>query len=84
MAVRDPDGGEASFVCALIGVGALAIAGIAAPFYVLGPLVPAVATGHDSAYAFKCRGGKPVVDGTTWTLDKRGFARKIWTVLTRH
>ena len=44
MAVRDPDGGEASFVCALIGVGALAIAGIAAPFYVLGPLVPAVAT----------------------------------------
>ncbi|MGN6116345.1 MAG: hypothetical protein ACTHN2_12585 [Nitrobacter sp.] len=47
-------------------------------------LVPAVATGHDSAYAFKCRDGKPVVDGTTWTLDKRGFARKIWTVLTRH
>lgn len=46
--------------------------------------VPAVATGHDSAYAFKCRSGKPVVDGTTWKLDKRGFARKIWTALPAH
>jgi hypothetical protein len=47
-------------------------------------LVPAVATGHDSAYAFKCHGGTPVVDGTTWTLDKRGFAKRIWTALPAH
>jgi signal transduction histidine kinase/CheY-like chemotaxis protein/HPt (histidine-containing phosphotransfer) domain-containing protein len=44
MAVREPDGREASFVCALIGAGALALAGIAAPFYVLATLVPAAAT----------------------------------------
>ena len=47
-------------------------------------LVPAAATGHDSAYAFKCRGGQAVVDGATWTLDKRGFAQKIWTALPEH
>lgn len=46
--------------------------------------VPAFATGHDSAYTFKCRGGKAVVNGTAWTLDKRGFAREIWTALPGH
>jgi hypothetical protein len=46
--------------------------------------VPAFATGHDSAYAFKCRGGKAVVDGSTWALDTRGFAKKIWAVLPKH
>ncbi|HVV96059.1 MAG TPA: ATP-binding protein [Rhodanobacteraceae bacterium] len=44
MAARDSDGRDASFACALIGAGALALAGIAASFYVLAPLVPAVAT----------------------------------------
>jgi hypothetical protein len=46
--------------------------------------VPAFAAGHGSAYAFRCRGGKAVVDGATWALDKRGFARKIWAVLPEH
>lgn len=46
--------------------------------------VPAVAAGHDSAYAYKCRGGKAVVDGTIWKLDERGFAEKIWTALPAH
>jgi signal transduction histidine kinase/CheY-like chemotaxis protein/HPt (histidine-containing phosphotransfer) domain-containing protein len=44
MAARDPGGRDASFACALIGAGALALAGIAAPFYVLAQLAPAVAT----------------------------------------
>ncbi|HVT33201.1 MAG TPA: ATP-binding protein [Rhodanobacteraceae bacterium] len=44
MAVRDPDGRDASFFCALIGAGALALAGIGAPFYVLAHLAPAAAT----------------------------------------
>lgn len=43
---------------------------------------PAAAqVGHDSAYSFVCRGGKAVVDGEAWTLDKRGFAKEIWTEL---
>jgi hypothetical protein len=46
--------------------------------------VPAFATGHDSAYSYKCRDGKAVVDHETWKLDKRGFAEKIWTVLPEH
>jgi hypothetical protein len=45
--------------------------------------VAAYATGHDSAYSFKCRGGRAVVDHETWKLDKRGFAEKIWTALPR-
>jgi hypothetical protein len=46
-----------------------------------GDAVPAYATGHDSAYSFKCRDGSAVVDRETWQLDKRGFAAKIWTAL---
>jgi hypothetical protein len=46
--------------------------------------VPAVATGHDAAYSYKCRDGKAVVDGEAWKLDKRGFAKKIWTALPTH
>jgi hypothetical protein len=46
--------------------------------------VPAFAAGHDSAYSYKCRNGKAVVDQETWKLDKRGFAEKIWTALPAH
>jgi hypothetical protein len=46
--------------------------------------VPAVATGHDTAYSYKCRDGKAVVDAEIWKLDKRGFAQKIWTALPEH
>jgi hypothetical protein len=46
--------------------------------------VPAFAAGHDSAYSYKCRGGKAVVAHETWKLDKRGFAEKIWTALPEH
>ncbi len=41
--------------------------------------VAAYATGHDSAYSFKCGGGRAVIDQEIWKLDKRGFAEKIWT-----
>jgi hypothetical protein len=46
-----------------------------------GATVPAAAAGHDSAYAFICRGGRAVVDHQTWKLDKRGFAQAIWTAV---
>lgn len=38
-------------------------------------------TGHDTGHSFQCRHGRAVVTGTTWALDKRGFAKKIWYVL---
>ncbi|MBP0581135.1 hypothetical protein J8I29_17545 [Labrys sp. LIt4] len=38
-------------------------------------------TGHDTGHSFQCRHGRAVVTGTTWALDKRGFAKKIWSVL---
>ncbi|WP_434722080.1 hypothetical protein [Mesorhizobium sp. RIZ17] len=44
-------------------------------------VVPAFATGHDAVYAYKCRNGKAVVTGSTWALDKRGFAKKLWAVV---
>ncbi|MBZ9806982.1 hypothetical protein LB542_11935 [Mesorhizobium sp. BR1-1-9] len=43
--------------------------------------VPAVATGHDTVFSYRCRDGKAEVTGQTWKLDKRGFARKLWTAL---
>ncbi|AZO08789.1 MULTISPECIES: hypothetical protein [unclassified Mesorhizobium] len=44
-------------------------------------VVPAFATGHDAVYSYKCQGGKAVVTGETWPLDKRGFARTLWAVV---
>lgn len=43
--------------------------------------VPAVATGHDTIFSYRCRAGKAEVAGRIWELDKRGFARKLWTAL---
>lgn len=45
-------------------------------------VVPAFATGHDAVYSYKCANGKAVVTGSSWALDKRGFARKLWTVIS--
>ncbi|WP_141245980.1 hypothetical protein [Mesorhizobium sp. WSM3859] len=47
-------------------------------------VVPAFATGHDAVYFYKCASGKAVVAGRSWALDKRGFARKLWTVISEH
>jgi hypothetical protein len=41
-------------------------------------VVPAFATGHDTTYSYRCASGKPVVVGQTFTLDRRGFAAKLW------
>jgi hypothetical protein len=43
--------------------------------------VPLVATGHDAVYSYRCRNGKAEIAGKVWELDKRGFARKLWTEL---
>jgi hypothetical protein len=40
--------------------------------------VPAFATGHDSAYAYRCAAGHAVVAGETFPLDRRGFAASLW------
>jgi hypothetical protein len=40
--------------------------------------VPMAATGHDAVYGYKCQNGKAMVSGTSWQLDKRGFATKLW------
>ncbi len=42
------------------------------------PFVPAFATGHDSAYAYRCVGGQALVTGETFKIDPRGFATSLW------
>jgi len=41
-------------------------------------VVPAFATGHDSAYTYRCTAGQAVVAGETFPLDQRGFAATLW------
>lgn len=43
--------------------------------------VPAFATGHDTIYAYRCRGGQAEITGTVQQLDHRGFARSLWVEL---
>jgi hypothetical protein len=43
--------------------------------------VPAFATGHNTMYSYRCTGGRPVIVGTTFTLDARGFAARLWAPL---
>jgi hypothetical protein len=40
--------------------------------------VPAVATGHDAVYSYRCRNGRAEITGTLWELDERGFAKRLW------
>jgi hypothetical protein len=40
--------------------------------------VPAFATGHDSAYRYRCVGGHASIAGETFKLDPRGFAATLW------
>jgi hypothetical protein len=47
-------------------------------------VVPAFATGHDAVYSYKCASGKAVVTGNSWALDKRGFAKELWTEVPPH
>nr|WP_294501038.1 hypothetical protein [uncultured Rhodopila sp.] len=43
--------------------------------------VPAYATGHDTIYRYSCVAGRPRIDGTLFSLDRRGFAAALWTPL---
>ena len=40
--------------------------------------VPAVATGHDAGYSYRCRNGRAEITGKLWELDERGFAKTLW------
>lgn len=42
------------------------------------PFVPAFATGHDSAYSYRCVAGHAAITGETFPLDPRGFAGPLW------
>jgi hypothetical protein len=42
-------------------------------------IVPAYATGHDSAFSYRCRSGRAEVTGSTFPVDARGFAKPLWT-----
>ncbi|ESW62713.1 hypothetical protein X772_36805 [Mesorhizobium sp. LSJC280B00] len=43
--------------------------------------VPAVATGHDTVYSYRCRNGQAEIADDLWELDERGFAKKLWAEL---
>ncbi len=43
--------------------------------------VPAVVTGHDSLWRWRCHGVRAVPDGQAWHRDGRGFARENWKPL---
>lgn len=43
--------------------------------------VPLAAIGHDTIYRYRCHNGKPIVTGKVFVLDKRGFAKELWTAL---
>jgi Lysozyme inhibitor LprI len=40
--------------------------------------VPMVATGHDTIYAYRCKGGKAEIARTLYQVDPRGFAQSLW------
>lgn len=42
------------------------------------PFIPAYVTGHDTVYAWRCRGVEAVAGDPTETLDARGFVARLW------
>jgi hypothetical protein len=44
-------------------------------------VVPAFATGHEAIYSYRCTDGRPEIVGTTFSLDARGFAARLWAPL---
>jgi hypothetical protein len=44
-------------------------------------LVPAVATGHDTIFEWRCRAGAPQIVRQTFHVDSRGFIAEFWKVL---
>jgi hypothetical protein len=43
--------------------------------------IPAVATGHDTIYAWRCQDGVPRIDRQTLDVDARGFVVQNWPAL---
>jgi hypothetical protein len=44
-------------------------------------LIPAVATGHDTTFAWRCQGGTPQIDRQVLEVDTRGFVSRYWKML---
>jgi hypothetical protein len=44
-------------------------------------LIPAVATGHDTVFAWRCQGGTPQIDRRVLDVDTRGFVSQYWKML---
>jgi hypothetical protein len=47
------------------------------------PDVPAFATGHETIYSWRCAAGKAVRGAPIAKLDRRGFRRDLWHVVTK-
>jgi hypothetical protein len=47
------------------------------------PDVPAFATGHETIYSWRCAAGKAVRGAPIAELDRRGFRRDLWHVITK-
>jgi hypothetical protein len=43
--------------------------------------IPAVATGHETIYAWRCENGVPRIDRQTLEVDARGFIVQNWKLL---
>lgn len=43
--------------------------------------IPAVATGHDTIFTWRCRGGTPLIDRQALEVDARGFVSQYWKSL---
>ena len=43
--------------------------------------IPAYAVGHDTIYAWRCRGGVPEIAGPALPVDARGFIAQYWKTL---
>jgi hypothetical protein len=44
-------------------------------------MIPAVATGHDTIYEWRCQGGAPQLLRQTLHVDPRGFITEFWKTL---
>jgi len=40
--------------------------------------IPAVATGHDTIFTWRCRSGTPLIDRQAREVDTRGFVSQYW------
>lgn len=46
-------------------------------------VLPAFVTGHDTIYAWACKGGSAVIERQAFTVDARGFVANFWYRLAR-